>query len=138
MEYEEIVAVVAEVASLRRSPAEPPGRDEQRGEGTDQPDRLDDERPKVLVAAEVHGGAHDADGGAGGQPGRVVRPDLGDQEDLFAAAGDSLADEYLRTPVRIHLGSKLPGRPAEPAVLRPDDLASKSSSIFHASLGERY
>ena len=37
-------------------------------------------------------------------PGRVVRPHLGDQEDLFAAAGDSLADEYLRIPVRIHLG----------------------------------
>jgi hypothetical protein len=45
------------VASLRRSPAEPPGGDEQRGEGTDEPDRLDDERLKVLIAAEVHGGA---------------------------------------------------------------------------------
>jgi hypothetical protein len=30
-------------------------------------------------------------------PGRVVRQNLGDQEDLFAAAVDSLADEYLRT-----------------------------------------
>src|SRR5690348_13367014 len=58
---------VAQVASLRRSPAEPPGGDEQRGEGTAEPDRLDDERPKVLIAAEVHGGADDADGGTGGQ-----------------------------------------------------------------------
>src|SRR5690348_15826865 len=33
-----------------------------------------------------------------------MRPHLGDQEDLFTAAGDSLADEYLRIPVRIHLG----------------------------------
>jgi hypothetical protein len=53
------------VASLRRSPAEPPGGDEQRGEGTDEPDRLDDERLKVLVTAEVHGGADDADGRGG-------------------------------------------------------------------------
>ena len=55
------------MASLRRSPAEPPGGDEQRGEGTDEPDRLDDERLKVPIAAEVYGGADDADGGAGGQ-----------------------------------------------------------------------
>lgn len=56
------------MASLRRSPAEPPGGDEQRGEGTDEPDRLDDERLKVLITAEVHGGA-DADGRAGGRKG---------------------------------------------------------------------
>ena len=55
------------MASLRRSPAEPPGGDEQRGEGTREPDRLNDERLKVLITAEVHGGADDADGGAGGQ-----------------------------------------------------------------------
>ena len=55
------------MASLRRSPAEAPGGDEERGEGTDEPDRLDDERLKVLIAAEVHGGADDADDGAGGQ-----------------------------------------------------------------------
>lgn len=55
------------MASLRRSPAEPPGGDEQRGEGTDEPDRLDGKRLKVLITAEVHAGADDADGRAGGQ-----------------------------------------------------------------------
>jgi hypothetical protein len=46
-------------------PAEAPDG-EQRGEGTDEPDRLDDERLKVHRGG-VHGGADDTDGGAGGQ-----------------------------------------------------------------------